>query len=217
MQISQKKAKKTRLVKKVVFYYDEDTTQTIQLEKEVEEEVSEDENEGLINEMIQVTAAVEQEEQESVAEGLTAEFEEGLTQEPVRPVSPGIPEVGVAAEIGLRPPPVIGDRVLGLPERIQRVVNHLAEHDPEQCTVCARMTKLQIREHEQRMQNPLADIDNSMAIPAPSLESASRKKGVGRIINGYEEEPTPRPSQPPKRQLSKVVRQLSDEFSHLKL
>lgn len=203
--------KKTRLVKKVVFYYDEDTTQTIQLEKEVEEEVSEDENEELVNEMIQVTAADEQEE------GLTAEFEEGLTQEPVRPVSPGVPEVENAVEVGLRPLPIIGDRVLGLPERIQRVVNHLAEHDPEQCTVCARMTKLQIREHEQRMQNPLADIDNSMAIPAPLLESVSRKKGVARIINGYEEEPTPRPSQPPKRQLSKVVRQLSDEFSHLKL
>lgn len=216
-QAPPKKAKKTRLVKKVVFYYDEDTTQTIQLEKEVEEEVSEDENEALVDEMIKTTAAEEQEEKESVVEGLTAEFEEGLTQEPARPAPSDVPEVEIVAEVARPRSPVLENHTLGLPERIQRVANHLAEHDPEQCTVCARMTKLQIREHEQRMQNPLADIDNSMAIPAPALELASRKKGVIRIINGYEEEPTPRPSQVPKRQLSKIVRQLSDEFSHLKL
>lgn len=199
----------------MVFYYDEDTTQTIQLEKEVEEEFSEDE--GLVIETIQTAAVEEQQEQEYVVEGLTAEFEEGLTQEPVRAASPSVPEAEIPVEAIRSGSPVIGDYALGFPGRIQRVVNHLVEHDPEQCTVCTRMAKLQTREHEQRMQNPLADIDNSMAIPAPSLESASRKKGITRIINGYEEEPTPRPSQIPKRQLSKVVRQLSDEFSHLKL
>lgn len=163
--------------------------------------------------MMQIIA-VEEQEQEYIVEGFTAEPAQGLVQAPVRPASPSVPEVQIAAEV-VRPGSP--DHVLELPERIQRVVNHLVEHDPEQCTVCARMTKLQTREDEQRMQNPLADIDNSMAIPAPSLESASRKKGVARIINEYEEEPTPRPSQLPKRQLSKVVRQLSDEFSHLKL
>lgn len=163
--------------------------------------------------MIQIITA-EEPKQEYIVEGFTAEPAQGLIQGPIRLVSPSVPEVQIAVEV-VRPESP--DNVLELPERIQRVVNHLVEHDPEQCTVCARMTKLQTRENEQRMQNPLADIDNSMAIPAPPLESASRKKGISRIINEYEEEPTPRPSQLPKRQLSKVVRQLSDEFSHLKL
>lgn len=212
----QKKAKKTRLVKKVVFYYDEDTTQTLQFEKEVEEEVSEDEDEGLADETTR-TSVIE-EEQQSGEEGLMAEFEEGLTQEHTRPGPPAVSEAKVAVPEAVRTrSPVIQGRTLRLPERVQRVVNHLAEHDPKQCTVCARMTKLQIQEHEQRMQNPLADIDNSMAILAPSLEPVSRKRGPIRVVNGYEEEPTPRPSQAPKRQLSKVVRQLSDEFAHLKL
>jgi hypothetical protein len=65
------------------------------------------------------------------------------------------------------------------------------------------------------MANPLADIDNSMAFPAPPLEPVStRRPGNTR---SYEEEATPRPSQAPKTQLSKVVRQLQDEFAHIKL
>ncbi|PWW73057.1 hypothetical protein C7212DRAFT_221167, partial [Tuber magnatum] len=97
----------------------------------------------------------------------------------------------------------------------QSMVDHLAEHDPESCTVCKRMQKLRQKAQEQEMANPLADIDNSMAFPAPPLEPVSTR----RLENtgSYEEEVTPRPSQEPKTQLSKVVRQLQDEFAHIKL
>jgi hypothetical protein len=95
------------------------------------------------------------------------------------------------------------------------MVDHLAEHDPESCTVCKRIQQLRQKEQEHKMANPLADIDNSMAFPAPPLEPVStRRPGNTR---SYEEEATPRPSQAPKTQLSKVVRQLQDEFAHIKL
>ncbi|CAZ84374.1 unnamed protein product [Tuber melanosporum] len=98
---------------------------------------------------------------------------------------------------------------------VQIMVDHLAEHDPESCTVCKRIQQLRQKEQEHKMANPLADIDNSMAFPAPPLEPVStRRPGNTR---SYEEEATPRPSQAPKTQLSKVVRQLQDEFAHIKL
>ncbi|KAI5844532.1 hypothetical protein DFP73DRAFT_573349 [Morchella snyderi] len=192
-------AKKTRLVKKVVYYYDEDLTMNIPVEEEVEEEY---EDEGVLAEKM---AKQNMEENES-----TSEFEEGLIKN--RVVPPPIPE-----KIPLGAPETPAEDATILPERIQKVVNRLAAHDPDQCTVCHRENKLRNKEEEQRNANPLADIDNSMAIPAPVLELASKKKTATKIHEGYEEEPTPRPSQAPRRQLSKVVRQLQDEFSHLKL
>lgn len=184
----------------------------IPIEKEFEEEY-EDEEEGLVDKTMQTSApSQDTEEEQSGSDELTVEFDEGLTQEhdpTIRVISP--PPVPAKTPIADPEDPT------ALPIRVQRVVNHLAAHDPDQCTVCHRALKIQIREEELRSANPLADIDNSMAIPAPPLEPASRKKGPVRIINGYEEEPTPRPSHAPKRQLSKVVRQLQDEFAHLKL
>ncbi|KAH8144427.1 uncharacterized protein LAJ45_11595 [Morchella importuna] len=192
-------AKKTRLIKKVVYYYDEDLTMNVPVEEEVEEEY---EDEGVLAEEI---AKQNMEENES-----TSEFEEGLIKNPLAP--PPIP-----AKIPLDAPETPAEDVTILPERVQKVVNRLAAHDPDQCTVCHRENKLRTKEEEQRNANPLADIDNSMAIPAPVLELASKKKAAIKAHDGYEEEPTPRPSQAPRRQLSKVVRQLQDEFSHLKL
>jgi hypothetical protein len=192
-------AKKTRLIKKVVYYYDEDLTMNVPVEEEVEEEY---EDEGVL--------AEEMAKQNMEGNESTSEFEEGLIKNHVVP--PPIPE-----KIPLDAPETPAEDVTILPERVQKVVNRLAAHDPDQCTVCHRENKLRTKEEEQRNANPLADIDNSIAIPAPVLELASKKKVAIKVHDGYEEEPTPRPSQAPRRQLSKVVRQLQDEFSHLKL
>ncbi|CCX12568.1 Similar to Spindle pole body protein ppc89; acc. no. Q10218 [Pyronema omphalodes CBS 100304] len=92
---------------------------------------------------------------------------------------------------------------------------HDASHDPRSCTVCVRYDELRRREEEAEKENPLKDVDNSCVFPAPELEAASAR--VRQEGEGYEEEPTMRPSLCPKTQLERVVRQLKDEFRHLKL
>ncbi|KAI5818088.1 hypothetical protein BZA77DRAFT_308364 [Pyronema omphalodes] len=92
---------------------------------------------------------------------------------------------------------------------------HDDNHDPRSCTVCVRYDELRRREEEAERENPLKDVDNSCVFPAPELEAASAR--VRQEGDGYEEEPTMRPSLCPKTQLERVVRQLKDEFRHLKL
>jgi hypothetical protein len=87
------------------------------------------------------------------------------------------------------------------------------DHDVRQCTVCVRFAELRRKEEEMERENPLRDIDNSCLFPAPELEPASQRP----VREGFEEEATLRPSVNPKVQLERVVRQLKDEFRHLKM
>lgn len=199
-----RRPRRRRVVKKVVYYYDEETTMSFPVEEEVEEEVSESEDE-------ETKALSEQARQGSPEPGRDEEhtsheemsYEDPMTlQESM--ILPARPAPQVAAQSAPRET-----------HDAQSMVDHLVEHDPESCTVCKRIQELRQKEQEQKMANPLADIDNSMAFPAPPLEPVSTRRPEN--FGPYEEEVTPRPSREPKAQLSKVVRQLQDEFAHIKL
>jgi len=194
-----RRPRRRRVVKKVVYYYDEETTMSFPVEEEVEEEVSESEDEetkALGGQARQGSPEPGRDEEHTSHEEMSYEDPMTLQGSMILPAPPA-PQVAA--------PPA--------PRETHDA--HLVEHDPESCTVCKRMQKLRQKEQEQKMANPLADIDNSMAFPAPPLEPISTRRPVNAGL--YEEEVTPRPSQEPKTQLSKVVRQLQDEFAHIKL
>lgn len=203
-----RKSRKRR-VKKVVYYYNEDTTMTFPMEEEVEEDVTESEDD-------RVEASgreTRRQAREPDAESAGDKPDENMSYEDPHVIqSDLIAASPPASEAGDPPAPPPVDRE---EHDVQSVVDHLAEHDPESCTVCKRMQQLRRREQEQRNANPLADVDNSMALPAAALEPVSGRRPEHR--GAFEEEPTPRPSQEPRTQLSKVVRQLQDEFAHIKL
>lgn len=174
------------------------------VEEEVEEEVSESEDE-------ETKALSEQARQGSPEPGRDEEHtshEEMSYEDPMTLHESMILPLLTAPQVATQPAPREAHDA-------QSMADHLAEHDPESCTVCKRMQELRQKEQEQKMANPLADIDNSMAFPAPPLEPVSTRRPEN--AGPYEEEVTPRPSREPKAQLSKVVRQLQDEFAHIKL
>ncbi|RPA97369.1 hypothetical protein L873DRAFT_1791036 [Choiromyces venosus 120613-1] len=205
-----RRPKRRRVVKKVVYYYDEETTMSFPVEEEVEEEVSESEDEETETLNGQARQQLPEPEHEEHTSHEEMSYEDPMTlQESM--ILPEAPPVAAASPQAVAAQPAPREQE----HDAQSLVDHLAEHDPESCTVCKRIQKLRQKEQEQRMANPLADIDNSMAFPAPALQPVSTR----RLENtgSYEEEATPRPSQEPKTQLSKVVRQLQDEFAHIKL
>jgi len=174
------------------------------VEEEVEEEVSESEDEEtktLSGQSRQGSPEPGRDEEHTSHEEMSYEDPMALQESMILPATS-------APQVAAQPAP-------RETHDAQSMVDHLAEHDPESCTVCKRMQKLRQKEQEQKMANPLADIDNSMAFPAPPLEPVSTRRPEN--AGAYEEEVTPRPSQEPKTQLSKVVRQLQDEFAHIKL
>ncbi|CUS12453.1 unnamed protein product [Tuber aestivum] len=199
-----RRPRRRRVVKKVVYYYDEETTMSFPIEEEVEEEVSEsegEETEALNGQARQQLPEPDHDEEHTSHEEMSYEDPMTLQESMILPPPP-------APQVAAQPAP-------RETHDAQSMVDHLAGHDPESCTVCKRMQKLRQKEQEQKMANPLADIDNSMAFPAPPLEPVSTRRPEN--TGSYEEEVTPRPSQEPKTQLSKVVRQLQDEFAHIKL
>ncbi|KAG0636188.1 hypothetical protein HOY80DRAFT_1011416 [Tuber brumale] len=199
-----RRPRRRRVVKKVIYYYDEETTMSFPVEEEVEEEVSESEDEG--------TEALNRQARQQLSE--PGHDEEHTSHEEMSYEDPM-----TLQESMILPPPLAPPAAAQPTPRethdVQIMVDHLAEHDPESCTVCKRIQQLRQKEQEHNMANPLADIDNSMAFPAPPLEPVSTRRPEN--TGSYEEEVTPRPSQEPKTQLSKVVRQLQDEFAHIKL
>ena len=95
----------------------------------------------------------------------------------------------------LPPPPMI-------PNHIKSVIDPDAEHDPLTCTVCLRP------------QTQGSQEDSKKVTRAHVIDSTAAKQHPGV---GYEELSSLRPSQPPQKQLNKVVRGLQDEFIHLKM
>ena len=95
----------------------------------------------------------------------------------------------------LPPPPMI-------PNHIKSVIDPDAEHDPLTCTVCLR------RESQSSQE------DSKKATHAHVMDFTTAKQHSSM---GYEELSSLRPSQPPQKQLNKVVRGLQDEFIHLKM
>lgn len=89
------------------------------------------------------------------------------------------------------------------------------DHDPEQCTVCIRYSRLRHQQQAQDEDNPIADIDISMIMPAPELNPGSRREAA--FSDATDGDCTTRPSADPQLQLERVVKQLKDEFRHLKL
>jgi len=151
----------------------------------------------------------------SEAEATTSETAE-VTES--KPTAPTVEEEAVAPVPELRSAPrvvfkdVSDDETSSGDQDIS--VDHDAEdHDTRQCTVCVRYDGLRLRQEEMERDNPLKDIDNSCLYSAPPLEPASKRP----VPEGFEEEHTLRPSVAPQTQLERVVRQLRDEFRHLKL
>jgi len=194
--------KKGRRVVKVVYMMDGDTTEIRELEEGIESE-----QEGARNQpapkptSAPVFPPVAPDSQEPEATSVVEE--EGAGSVPQAQTATG-PRVMFNAPPPSAPAPPP-----------HPLIDPAAEnHDPKQCTVCVRYDELRRREEEAERENPLKDVDNSCLFPAPELEPASQ-----RTIpeSQFEEEPTLRPSVCPKTQLERVVRQLKDEFRHLKL
>ncbi|TGZ81770.1 hypothetical protein EX30DRAFT_363396 [Ascodesmis nigricans] len=96
--------------------------------------------------------------------------------------------------------------------------NHDAEHedhDPDHCTVCLRYSRLRRQQQVHDEENPIADLDASGIMPAPELDPRSRR--VISSNSSVDGDCTARPSADPELQLERVVKQLQDEFRHLKL
>ena len=80
----------------------------------------------------------------------------------------------------------------------------LPNHNATACTVCHRYSLLRTLNHASTLSNPLAEAPPS-TVPLPPAPPLSPLP------------PSHRPSLPPKTQLERVVRQLKDEFAHLKM
>jgi hypothetical protein len=82
----------------------------------------------------------------------------------------------------------------------RKVLSNLAPHSPRQCTVCHRIVSAQ---------NPAAAPESpKITTPAPISTLHMQQSEVDATI---------RPSEPPLKALSRVIRQLADEIVHLKL
>lgn len=183
------KKTKGRKVVKAVYLMEGDTTEIRQLEQEIQSGAAASET---ANRTIQEIVVEEEAEHEKGQETTALVEVESAAQPDTAPrATPQAPSVDVQFDHA-----------------------SLENHDPRQCTVCVRYEAIRLREEEQERENPLKDIDNSCLLPAPELDPVSkRSRGEGP----YEEESTDRPSVDPKTQLERVVRQLRDEFKHLKL
>ncbi|KAA8910628.1 hypothetical protein FN846DRAFT_904876 [Sphaerosporella brunnea] len=218
--VSSPTKKKSRKILKVVYLTDGDTTEIHNLERELD---------GLnVNDFAGATAQqTEVKGLEPVTEPVIAPLQEPVVEQSKAEVptqsnaAPIVEEVVEAAAPVFEPKPATAvPRVSfeeptqpSLPIHMHPIVDHAGEnHDPRECTVCVRYDDLRRREEEMARENPLKDIDHSCLFPAPELEPVSKRQAAG-----YEEDPTLRPSVNPQTQLERVVRQLKDEFRHLKL
>ncbi|SLM33793.1 PPC89 centrosome localisation domain [Lasallia pustulata] len=88
----------------------------------------------------------------------------------------------------------------------QQVLDRLAQHDGQNCTVCKRVI-----EHGSNHRHDEA-VKETVIIPKPVPVSERMPEAMP-----YEEEPTIRPSQPPGLALAIVMKGLQDELDHLKM
>ena len=88
----------------------------------------------------------------------------------------------------------------------QQVLDGLAQHDGQNCTVCKRVIEHGSYHHHNEA------VKETVIIPKPIPVSERMPEAMP-----YEEEPTIRPSQPPGLALATVMKGLQDELDHLKL
>jgi hypothetical protein len=217
--------KKNRKILKVVYLTDGDTTEIRDIERELEglktsdiavatpppetQEPKPVQEPQPVQQPVQQQPVVDQAPVEIPAEPKPAPAVEPVAEEPVASVA-GPKPASAAPRVAFQEPTDPSP-----PVHVHPMIDHAGEsHDPRGCTVCVRYDDLRRREEEMARENPLKDIDHSCLFPAPELEPVSkRQNGEGP----EEEEATLRPSVNPQTQLERVVRQLKDEFRHLKL
>jgi hypothetical protein len=90
-----------------------------------------------------------------------------------------------------------------LSDSAQKVLDKVARHDGNNCTVCKRLLPESVtHDHQHGTITVPKPIPVSERMPEPSV---------------YNEEPTLRPAQPPALALATVLKSLEDELSHLKI
>ncbi|KAK6538604.1 hypothetical protein TWF694_010182 [Orbilia ellipsospora] len=100
-------------------------------------------------------------------------------------------------------------------EHVQEVINRLGVHKAELCTICHRKSAIeecQVKGHSGNIVNETMDV-----IEIPELVPVSKRMPEAVAEIPYEADITMRPSQPPKSQLDKIVKQMEDELEHLRL
>lgn len=112
----------------------------------------------------------------------------------------------IVPDITIRNPGSGSHLVPELSKEAQDVLDGLAKHDGQNCTVCKRVNS-QDGHHEHS-----APVNEAIKIPKPVPVS-------DRILKRtpYEEEPTIRPAQAPGLALAIVMKGLDDELAHLKI
>lgn len=194
-----------RRIVKVVYLVDDDHTEILKLEKELEGEGPD------------VYPSTSTECKESGANATTEDVQRQSSSVKDNAQPPGLSVRFAEAPIDAdKPNPQNGPRARPTtpPGPSTHDTSH-EDHDPEQCTVCTRYSRLRHQQQAQDEDNPIADIDASMIMPAPELKPGSRRVAVSN--DTADGDCTMRPSADPQLQLERVVKQLKDEFRHLKL
>ena len=88
----------------------------------------------------------------------------------------------------------------------QQVLDGLAQHDGQNCTVCKRVIEHGVTHRHDELAK------ETIIVPKPVPVSERMPEAMP-----YEEEPTIRPSQPPGLALATVMKGLQDELAHLKM
>jgi len=112
----------------------------------------------------------------------------------------------IVPDITIRTPTVDAQAVPNLSEENQRIIDELATHNPQNCTVCKRQnSRCEQHNHEQAVKESV-----TITKPVPVSERIPKTEP-------YEDEPTIRPSQAPGLALATVLKSLEDEIAHLKI
>lgn len=90
-----------------------------------------------------------------------------------------------------------------LSEKAKEVLNELCKHDGKNCTVCVRVSGFSSAKK------------NEVTVPMPV--PVSDRMPAAKIVDGAVEEPTMRPSVAPYIALSRVLKTLQDELTHLRM
>ena len=112
----------------------------------------------------------------------------------------------IVPDITIRNPGVESQPVREMTKEAQVVLDGLAKHESQNCTVCKRAIS-----HDGHHEHS-ATVREAIKIPKPVPVSDRMPKS-----SHYEEEPTIRPAQAPGLALAVVMKGLDDELAHLKI
>ncbi len=112
----------------------------------------------------------------------------------------------IVPDITIRNPAVDSQPVPELTKEARNVLNGLAKHDGQNCTVCKRAVS-----HDEHHEHS-ATVREAIKVPKPVPVSDRMPES-----SPYEEEPTIRPAQAPGLALAVVMKGLDDELAHLKI